>query len=145
MVTDKDNKELEQGNKQTKQEGDGEELYAPLSEQIENAQLEHCENAIDDPEHVLTSVEMVVLGKTLGVKLSNTIKLQEIAERQTITVELFKDCVVIWKRTAKGTGYLMGILRNASLNPETVKPKQPKYDKAMLKEVFGGCGIDEFL
>lgn len=144
LVTDKDNKELEQGNKQTKREDDGEELYTPLSEQIENAQLENCESDIEDPDHVLTSIQMVVLGKTLGVKLSNTIKLQEIAKRQTITVELFKDCVAIWKRTAKGTGYLMGILRNASLNPETVKPEQPKYDKEALRGFFEDCGLHDF-
>lgn len=130
--------------KETNKES-SEDFDAPLSEQIENVQLENCEPDIEDPDHVLTPIQMVVLGKTLGVKLSNTIKLQEIAKQQTITVELFKDCVTIWKQTAKGTGYLMGILRNASLNPETVKPKKPKYDKAMLKEVFGGCGIDEFL
>lgn len=129
--------------KETNKES-SEDFEAPLSEQIENAQLENCESDIEDPDHVLTSIQMVVLGKTLGVKLSNTIKLQEIANRQTITVELFKDCVAIWKRTAKGTGYLMGILRNASLNPETVKPEQPKYDKEALRGFFEDCGLHDF-
>lgn len=101
-----------------------EDFDAPLSEQIENAQLEHCENVLDDPEHVLTSVEMVVFAKTLGVRLTNNAGLQEIANRKTLTVDLFRKSVEKWVSTGTGTGYLIGILKNASLNPDCVSPKK---------------------
>ncbi len=101
-----------------------EDFDAPLSEQIENAQLEHCENVLDDPEHVLNAVEMVVLAKTLGVRLTNNAGLQEIANRKTLTVDLFRKSVEKWVSTGTGTGYLIGILKNASLNPDCVNPKK---------------------
>lgn len=124
-----------------------EDFDAPLSEQIENAQLEHCENVLDDPEHVLTSVEMVVLGKILGVRIANNAKVKEIADRKTLTVELFRQCVSEWKTTNTHTGYLIGTLRNASLNPETTrfKSQTQKKNKELLKATFGGCGIDDLL
>lgn len=124
-----------------------EDFDASLSEQIENAQLEHCENVLDDPEHVLTSVEMVVLGKILGVRIANNAKVKEIADRKTLTVELFRHCVTEWKTTNTHTGYLIGTLKNASLNPETTrfKSQTQKKNKELLKATFGGCGIDDLL
>lgn len=124
-----------------------EDFDAPLSEQIENAQLEHCENVLDDPEHILTSVEMVVLGKILGVRIANNAKVKEIADRKTLTVELFRHCVTEWKTTNTHTGYLIGTLKNASLNPETTrfKSQTQKKNKELLKATFGGCGIDDLL
>lgn len=113
-----------------------------LNERSENVQLtnnhkpltnnnnKHITNteAIEDPNHVLTAPEMVVVAGSLGIPLSHTLQLDGIAAHRTITVDLFNRCVSAWKDgPSQNVGYLVGILSNAAKNPQTVESnaKQP--------------------
>lgn len=126
-----------------------ESLDAPLSEQLENCQLSYNEADLEDPDHVLTALQFVILGKTYGVRLANNATIETIANRKTITVELFGKCVTKWKQTLindkpTGTGYLIGILKNASMNPEAFQESKPAYDKEALRGFFEDCGLHDF-
>ena len=104
-----------------------------LKAQMESVGDELIQKSLDDPDHVLNPVEMVALARLYAIKLSATHDLREICDRKTITVDCFRRCVEIWKMQAKPTGYLIGILRNAALDPQRYQTSQYQSAEAVRK------------
>ena len=108
-------------------------LDSSLKAQMESVGDELIQKSLDDPDHVLNPVEMVALARLYAIKLSATHDLREICDRKTITVDCFRRCVEIWKMQAKPTGYLIGILRNAALDPQRYQTSQYQSAEAARK------------
>lgn len=89
-----------------------------IQNQIDDAGQQSAQKHLDDPDHVLTPLEMIALARMYGVKLSRTQELIDLCKRETITVDCFRRCIEIWKAQGKHTGYLIGILRNAAEDPK---------------------------
>lgn len=111
------------------------EIGAPLREHLEAAQLQ-ARGDLDDPKHIMTVVDMVVVAKTNGVPLSRNIKLEEIAKAGTITLELFTKCIKTWRSTQTGIGYLVGILANAAKDPSLFDDKPAPKKKEVTAETI---------
>lgn len=89
-----------------------------IQNQIDDAGQQSAQKHLDDPDHVLTPLEMIALARMYAVKLSRTQELIDLCKRETITVDCFRRCIEIWKAQGKNTGYLIGILRNAAEDPK---------------------------
>ena len=89
-----------------------------IQNQIDDAGQQSAQKHLDDPDHVLTPLEMIALARMYAVKLSRTQELIDLCKRKTITVDCFRRCMEIWKAQGKHTGYLIGILRNAAEDPK---------------------------
>lgn len=115
-------------------------IDAPVKVQIETAQLEHL-NAQDESKP-LTLVEMIAACKTFGIRLSHTPKTEAIADRKTVTLAVLRECAKAWKGTNTGTGYFIGILENASKDPQSVLPhekrEKPELSAASISDKQAG-------
>ena len=89
-----------------------------IQNQIDEVGQQSAQKHLEDPDHVLTPLEMIALACMYGVKLSRTQELIDLCNRKTITVDCFRRCIEIWKGQGKHTGYLIGILRNAAEDPK---------------------------
>lgn len=106
----------------------------PIAKQVEKAQCIDVD--IDDHDHVLTASEIVVLASQLGVRLTHTTVIDDIAKRKTLTVKMMADAVQKWRGTLKPANYLVGILTNVSKQPECLeKPVDCSGDWA--KDLLG--------
>ena len=107
---------------------DSEDVFDPVSEQIENINADHVIDLQDEPEHILAAHEMCQLAKAYRVKLNNTERIKAIANRQTVTVRVFKAVVDSYKKEPRSTGWLVTVLDTASrdtddwMSKNTVKP-----------------------
>mgnify|MGYP003305189145 CR=1 FL=1 len=107
---------------------DCEDVFDPVSEQIENINADHVIDLQDEPEHILAAHEMCQLAKAYRVKLNNTERIKAIANRQTVTVRVFKAVVDSYKKEPRSTGWLVTVLDTASrdtddwMSKNTVKP-----------------------
>lgn len=114
--------------------------FAPLGEQIEDAQAERVIDIQDDPDHVLSANEMRNLARVNLVSLNCTERLKACAERKTITVSLFNECVKEYKKVPRSTGYLVGILDRVSRDPKQMQDKIRK--EAATRGFLADCGLD---
>ncbi len=89
-----------------------------IQNQIDEVGQQSAQKHLEDPDYVLTPLEMIALARMYGVKLSRTQELIDLCKRKTITVDCFRRCIEIWKGQGKHTGYLIGILRNAAEDPK---------------------------
>ena len=111
---------------------------APIRQQIEAVQLE-ASGDLDDPKHVMSLVDMIVVAKCNGIRLAHSLKLEEIANARTITLDLFSKCISKWRGTQTGIGYFMGILSNAANNPTIFDDKPaPKKKKVSAETITDG-------
>ncbi len=111
------------------------EFDAPIRQQIEAVQLE-ASGDLDDPKHILSVVDMIVVAKCNGIRLTRNVKLEEIANARTITLELFGKCISQWRGTQTGIGYFMGILSNAANDPSLFDEKPPAKKKKVSAETI---------
>ena len=111
------------------------EFDAPIRQQIETVQLE-ASGDLDDPKHILSVVDMIVVAKCNGIRLTRNVKLEEIANARTITLELFGKCISQWRGTQTGIGYFMGILSNAANDPTLFDAKPPAKKKKVSAETI---------
>lgn len=110
-------------------------IDAPVKVQIEHAQLGAIEN-ISDEKKPLTLVELITVCKTFGIRLSHTPKTEAIANRKTITLAVLRECVKAWKGTNTGTGYFIGILENASKDPNSILPHEKREKPELSAETI---------
>ena len=108
---------------------------APVKVQVEHAQLSALEN-VEDEKKPLTLIELITTCKTFGIKLSNTPKTEAIADRKTINLVVLRECVKAWKGTNTGTGYFIGILENASKDPNSVLPHEKREKPELSAETI---------
>lgn len=89
----------------------------PLIEQAENIAAEQTQKVVDDPDAVVTSVQVIGLARFHGIKVARTIKLDQVCKQQILTVDNVRQCIRIAKKEQKGGPYLVGILANAVNEP----------------------------
>lgn len=92
-------------------------IDAPVKVQIEHAQFQNLDK-IEDEKKPLSLVELITACKGFGIRLSHTPKTEAIANRKTVNLVVLRECVKAWKGTNTGTGYFIGILENASKDPQ---------------------------
>lgn len=105
-------------------EPDGQCFDAPFGQLIDDSNLRNNEKALQNDNHVLTASQMIVLAKTLGTSLGHSARLDEIANRKTLTVGMVKKVIEDWKATRTSTGYLIGYLDNVSANPSQLNGRR---------------------
>lgn len=110
-------------------------IDAPVKVQIEHAQLQNLDK-IEDEKKPLTLVELITACKTFGIRLSHTSKTEAIANRKTITLAVLRECVKAWKGTNTGTGYFIGILENASKDPNSILPQEKREKPELSAETI---------
>lgn len=108
-------------------------IDAPVKVQIEHAQLENLDK-IEDDNKPLTLVELITACKTFGIRLCHTPKTEAIADRKTVTLPVLRECAKTWKATSTGTGYFVGILDNASKDPQSVLPHEKREKPELSAE-----------
>lgn len=89
----------------------------PLIEQAENLAAEQTQKVVDDPDAVVTPVQVIGLARFHGIKVARTIKLEQVCKQQILTVDNVRQCIRIAKKEQKGGPYLVGILSNAVNEP----------------------------
>lgn len=89
----------------------------PLIEQAENLAAEQTQKVVDDPDAVVTPVQVIGLARFHGIKVARTIKLEQVCKQQKLTVDNVRQCIRIAKKEQKGGPYLVGILANAVNEP----------------------------
>lgn len=114
---------------------EGEDFDAPLKVQAEQKQLEHLQNTVDETKP-LTLVELITACKTFGIRLCHTPKTEAIADRKTVTLPVLRECAKTWKATSTGTGYFVGILDNASKDPQSILPHEKREKPELSAETI---------
>lgn len=110
-------------------------IDAPVKVQIEHAQLQNLDK-IEDERKPLTLVELITACKTFGIRLSHTLKTEVIANRKTVTLAVLRECAKTWKATSTGTGYFVGILDNASKDPQSFLPHEKREKPELSAETI---------
>ena len=110
-------------------------IDAPVKVQIEHAQLKNL-GKIEDEKKPLTLVELIAASKTFGIRLSHTPKTEAIADRKTVNLLVLRECVKAWKGTNTGTGYFIGILENASKDPNSILPHEKREKPELSAETI---------
>ena len=114
---------------------EGEDFDAPLKVQAEQKQLEHLQDTVDETKP-LTLVELITACKTFGIRLCHTPKTEAIADRKTVTLPVLRECAKTWKATSTGTGYFVGILDNASKDPQSILPHEKREKPELSAETI---------
>lgn len=110
-------------------------IDAPVKVQIEHTQLQNLDK-IEDEKKPLSLVELITACKTFGIKLSHTPKTEAIASRKTVNLVVLRECVKAWKGTNTGTGYFIGILENASKDPNSILPHDKREKPELSAETI---------
>ena len=113
----------------------------PLIEQAENIAAEQTQKVVDDPDAVVTPVQVIGLARFHGIKVARTIKLEQVCKQQILTVDNVRQCIRIAKKENKGGPYLVGILANAVNEPDEYHTWEFKERKRKELEE----GVDENL
>lgn len=98
----------------------------PLIEQAENLAAEQTQKVVDDPDAVVTPVQVIGLARFHGIKVARTIKLEQVCKQQILTVDNVRQCIRIAKKEQKGGPYLVGILANAVNEPSQYHTEEYK-------------------
>lgn len=97
-----------------------------LIEQAENLAAEQTQKVVDDPDAVVTPVQVIGLARFHGIKVARTIKLEQVCKQQKLTVDNVRQCIRIAKKEQKGGPYLVGILANAVNEPSQYHTEEYK-------------------
>ena len=118
-----------------------EDLDAPIGEQIANVHANHITSICEQKDYILNGHEMVGMAKVNGIHINHSPKLDDIAARRVITVQIFNRCVDKYRKSnAKGPGWLIGTLNNVSLNPKNILEDIRK--EAATRGFLADCGLD---
>lgn len=118
-----------------------EDLDAPVGEQIANVHANHITSICEQKDYILNGHEMVGMAKVNGIYINHSPKLDDIAARRVITVQIFNRCVEKYRKSnAKGPGWLIGTLNNVSLNPKNILEDIRK--EAATRGFLADCGLD---
>lgn len=98
----------------------------PLIEQVENLAAEQTQKVVDDPDAVVTPVQVIGLARFHGIKVARTIRLEQVCKQQILTVDNVRQCIRIAKKEQKGGPYLVGILANAVNEPSQYHTEEYK-------------------
>ena len=113
----------------------------PLIEQAENLAIDETMKVVDDPDAIVTPVQVIGIARSHGIKLYRTDRLNAACSRKILTVDNVRQCIRIAKRDGKGGPYLVGILSNAVNEPDEYHTWEFKERKRKELEE----GVDENL
>lgn len=88
-----------------------------IADQAENLAIDETMKVVDDPDAVVTPVQVIGLAKNHGIRLYRSEKLNAVCSRKILTVDNVRQCIRIAKKENKGGPYLVGILANAVNEP----------------------------
>ena len=120
-------------------EVDSENFEDSISGLAEDLANEETQKVVDDPDAVVTPVQVIGLARSHGIKLYRTDKLNTACSRNILTVDNVRQCIRIAKKEQKGGPYLVGILANAVNEPSEYHTWE--YQKQKRKEFEEG--VDE--
>ena len=110
-----------------------------IADQAENLAIDETMKVVDDPDAVVTPVQVIGLAKNHGIRLYRSEKLNAVCSRKILTVDNVRQCIRIAKKENKGGPYLVGILANAVNEPNEYQTWE--YEKQKRKEWEDG--VDE--
>ena len=93
---------------------DQNDIFDSVENQISDLQADHSIDLQDDPSRVLTAIEMRSLARLNRINLNCTERLKQVANRQSVTTEIFLECVKEYQKTPRSPGWLVGMLDNVS-------------------------------
>lgn len=88
-----------------------------IADQAENLAIDETLKVVDDPDAIVTPVQVIGIARMLGVKVCRSEKLNQVCSQKILTVDNIRQCVRIAKKEQKGGRYLVGILANAVNEP----------------------------
>lgn len=110
-----------------------------IADQAENLAIDETMKVVDDPDAIVTPVQVIGLAKNHGIRLYRSEKLNAVCSRKTLTVDNVRQCIRIAKKENKGGPYLVGILANAVNEPNEYHTWE--YEQKKRKEWEDG--VDE--
>lgn len=116
-----------------------EDFSDSIADQAENLAIDETLKVVDDPDAVVTPVQVIGLAKNHGIRLYRSEKLNDACSRKILTVDNVRQCIRIAKKDNKGGPYLVGILANAVNEPNEYHTWE--YEKQKRKEWEDG--VDE--
>lgn len=94
-----------------------EDFSDSIADQAENLAIDETLKVVDDPDAIVTPVQVIGIARMLGVKVCRSEKLNQVCSQKILTVDNIRQCVRIAKKEQKGGRYLVGILANAVNEP----------------------------
>ena len=94
-----------------------EDFSDSIADQAENLAIDETMKVVDDPDAIVTPVQVIGLAKNHGIRLYRSEKLNAVCSRKILTVDNVRQCIRIAKKENKGGPYLVGILANAVNEP----------------------------
>lgn len=116
-----------------------EDFSDSIADQAENLAIDETMKVVDDPDAIVTPVQVIGLAKNHGIRLYRSEKLNAVCSRKILTVDNVRQCIRIAKKENKGGPYLVGILANAVNEPNEYQTWE--YEKQKRKEWEDG--VDE--
>ena len=116
-----------------------EDFSDSIADQAENLAIDETMKVVDDPDAIVTPVQVIGLAKNHGIRLYRSEKLNAVCSRKILTVDNVRQCIRIAKKENKGGQYLVGILANAVNEPNEYQTWE--YEKQERKEWEDG--VDE--
>ena len=97
-----------------------------LSAQIEQSQIYEMLKVVDDPDAIVTPVQVIALARTYAVKVNRTAQLNDICDRKSLSVDNVRKCIQITKDKQRGGSYLIGVMANAVNDPKNYHTEEYK-------------------
>ena len=94
-----------------------EDFSDSIANQAEALAIDETLKVVDDPNAIVTAVQVIGLAKNHGIRLYRSEKLNAACSRKILTVDNVRQCIRIAKKEQKGGQYLVGILANAVNEP----------------------------
>lgn len=94
-----------------------EDFSESIADQAESLAIDETMKVVDDPDAIVTPVQVIGLAKNHGIRLYRSEKLNAACSRKILTVDNVRQCIRIAKKDNKGGQYLVGILANAVNEP----------------------------
>ena len=116
-----------------------EDFSDSIADQAEALAIDETMKVVDDPEAIVTAVQVIGLAKNHGIRIYRSEKLNAACRRRILTVDNVRQCIRIAKKENKGGQYLVGILANAVNEPNEYHTWE--YEQQKRKEWEDG--VDE--
>ena len=141
LIINTNQKQTEICNEEPAREEDvcSENFSDSIADQAENLAIDETMKVVDDPDAIVTPVQVIGLAKNHGIRLYRSEKLNAVCSRKILTVDNVRQCIRIAKKENKGGPYFVGILANAVNEPNEYHTWE--YEKQKRKEWEDG--VDE--
>ena len=116
-----------------------EDFSYSIADQAEALAIDETLKVVDDPNAIVTPIQVIGLAKNHGIRLYRSEKLNAACSRKILTVDNVRQCIRIAKKENKGGPYLVGILANAVNEPNEYHTWE--YEQQKRKEWEDG--VDE--